>query len=578
MSNNRVSQFSRYRNAKLFSWTVWGLILILNAPVFALAKEKGTKARIDRLEEQADDTRDQIEKEKKKLERAEKEFKEVNNGGNDGKYAPDNCDQPCRGTACQVMRSKDKANISGSASVGGDACTAIWRWARGDQFKIDGRCWPQVEACGTVAKERDLKVAKQARDEAQEKVDALTAEAQSLDRRADKLREDCKDCNRAGGGLYGGVYGYEDREPTTGESIVAGLSAITPMVLGGLSTYQYSKGIKNYYGAYNNMLKQCTTIGVPCSPPGYGVGGGLFGNLGGGIGYGGIGGIGIGGIGMGGLGAIGGIGGVAVGGFAAIGGLGGIGGGGIGIGGVPVGGLYGGNMLGGYGIAGMPYGYGMATPMLPGYGMGGLGGIGGIGGVAVGGFAAIGGLGGMGGLGMGYDPYGMGGLGGLGGMGYGGLPIGYGGIGMGGFPGGIGYGGLPIGYGGVGMGGLPGGIGMGGFPGGIGYGGLPTGIGYGGIGGGYGPYMPGGVPGAYSGLGGGAYGIPGSGGYMGGYNPQYGMLQQSSLQSSMLQMGRAQQGQQDLMIGAQAAQEAQNRYYQTLMQVQSFGGFGGRTF
>ncbi|MEK6577954.1 MAG: hypothetical protein AABZ55_01895 [Bdellovibrionota bacterium] len=73
------------------------------------------------------------------------------------------------------------------------------------------------------------------------------------------------------------------REPTTGETIVMGINAVTPALLGGLGAYMYGKGMNGYYGGYNNYLQSCTTFGIPCQPPlPYGgMGGGGFGMGGG---------------------------------------------------------------------------------------------------------------------------------------------------------------------------------------------------------------------------------------------------------------------------------------------------------
>jgi hypothetical protein len=593
-------------------------------PPGAFASDKITKARIESYQNDLDAKDSELANAKAAVERATKKLEKIKKEGYDSDEYTGDCSKACQSSSCSSVRSEYK--ITSSSGSGQETCMEIYRATHGNRGKL-GHCYDMVMGCGTVQKQIDKNAATTELENAQTKVDSLTAETTALNRKIDRANENCVDCRREGGGLYGGVFGGGDREPTTAESIVNGISAITPMVLGGLSTYQYSKGIKGYYNSYDKMLGQCVTIGVPCTPPGYGVTG-LFGNMGG-LGVGG--GVGIGGYGVGGVGIGGGMGGVAggliVGGFAITGGIGvggGIGGGigGVGIGGMPIGGYgvggYGGgygSLTGGYGISTMPYGYGMGTPMLP-YG-GGMGGVGVAGGVIAGGFAITGGIGIGGGLGGGYGapiaggygmPYGgigygspiAGGYGGIGigspiaggygGLGYGapiaggyGGGIGYGAPIAGGYGGGIGYG-SPIagGYGGLGYGSIAGGyggLGYGSVAGG--YGGLPIGSGYGGLGGmgglgvgGYGPYMPGGTPGAY---GGGGYGggIGGGLGGIGGYNPQYGMLQQASMNSASLQYQRAQQSQQDVMIGAQQMQEAQYRYNQTLMQTQSFGGYGG---
>jgi hypothetical protein len=458
------------------------------------------------MEEQLDAKESELASAKAARDKAQKTLDKIKNEGDDSDEYSGDCHRPCITSFCESVRKEYKISSSSSSGSGGDACMQIYRATGGSVSKMGGRCWDMVKDCGTVKKERDKKEAKTALENAETKLESLTVETTALNRKIERMNEDCVDCRRAAGGLYGGTgimegaNGATDRVPSAGESIVAGLSAITPMVLGGLSTYQYSKGVKGYYGAYNNQLKQCVTIGVPCASPGYGLNtNNLFGNLGSvGVGsYGGGGGVGVTGLGLN-TGGGGGMGGLIAGGYAVTGGMGA---------GASTSGY--GSLTGGYGVATMPYGYGMSTPMLPSYS--------GVGGMSTGMVS-----GGYGGLSYGVA---SGGYGSVTGNSYGAM-------------GGYGYGGAS-------------------------YGNMYSG-GYG-VTGGY-PYLAGATNTGY--------GYGGLTSSVGGYNPQYQMLQQASLNSSSLDYQRAQQSQQDLMIGAQQMQEAQSRYYQTIMQTQSFGGYG----
>jgi hypothetical protein len=467
-------------------------------------------------------------------------------------------------------------------------------------------CKDQVLKCDRVKNVRAKKRLDSQIVKLEEEIKALKTEVSEKRRALARAKEGCADCQlEAQKAQMKSIF----REPTTGELIVAGIGAATPLLMGGLGAYMGIRGMNQYSGMYNNYLNTCSTMGIPCSAPGmggmaYGMGG--LGMMGMGLGMGGLGmlGMGMGGSMLGMSGVLGAYGmtGLGMGGLGMMGmGMPGMGMYGMGIPGM---GMYGGSMLGMSGILG---GYGLTGLGMPGLGMGGLGMMGmgmpgmGMYGMGIPGMGMYGGsMLGMSGILGGYGLTGLG-MGGLGMMGMG-MP-GMGALGM-----------MGMGMPGMGMAGMTGMTGMigGGFPGGCEficgpgmgmYGGSMLGMS--GILGGYG--MPGlgmyGInpgPGSIFAGGLGMMGMPNmgmmgslypSGSLTGGWampntgwgtgfnsalfpygNSQYGNLYGASMQYAMQQ---AQRQQSDLMLAQQQAWEAQQRVGQIMSSGAGYGYGGG---
>ena len=272
--------------------------------------------------------------------------------------------------------------------------------------------------------------------EFEDRVAQLDVEIKDLEKERSELRREtarnihaCPECEMIAA-----------QRPSTGMMVVAGLQALTPVILGGLSSYNYSKSLNTWAGLESQRMDQCAQIGVPCQVGGvggFGLGfGGYSGGFGGALGGGGFGG-GFPGGGFGGGFPGGGFGGGFPGGgfgggFPGGGFGGGFPGGGFG-GGFPGGGFGGGfnagfggglSGIGGYPGMGYPYGGGSLFYPNQGYFTGGIGqsgfpvtsfggGVGGAGfnagfnaGFGSGGFNGFnGGGGGFNGGGFSYDGY-----------------------------------------------------------------------------------------------------------------------------------------------------------------------------
>ena len=193
----------------------------------------------------------------------------------DQEFAPTRCS--CRTPACaDTLYTAASIAIPAADADPASNCTSLYQTGTGTYASLPVACKNAVNLCGPVALEiRKKQLDRQIAD------DNYKLEHDFKDRRkelASDLRDALRNCSDCRLKAQQEAMGYN--KPGVGDYLIGGLSAITPMVLGGMNMYNYSQGLNAQTGMYQNYLNQCVQVGVPCAGPG-GMGGGMGMGMGG---------------------------------------------------------------------------------------------------------------------------------------------------------------------------------------------------------------------------------------------------------------------------------------------------------
>jgi hypothetical protein len=214
-----------------------------SSPINSLAAEQ--RAMDEELRELDKRVKD-LQKEKRALESpssAETEF------GNQAYNCHDTCVQPCardlarrRPPILPAVKDEDFNDPKFDTQV----CRTLFDQSGSN---VEPGCLTAMQKCGYV--DRQVKLKRVSRD----LESALAQHKEKREERRDlanKLAEAQRACPQCAM-----IEAMKPREPGTGDYIVGALQALTPALVGGLGYLSYSKGLKQYYGAYGNYIDSC---------------------------------------------------------------------------------------------------------------------------------------------------------------------------------------------------------------------------------------------------------------------------------------------------------------------------------